>query len=258
MMQLLKIQLIALLFLAVTACGDLEPKAKGIGGSNNGSANVEQSTESDQEVVAEDDEVSGGAYQGPTLSASTLTFTDTLFSDYKWYSYDLLGGHRVHPIFDVYAIRSSSGEFYKVQIIDYYSKVNTQEAGYYELRLQRPDGTVKKLELAAVGCGDPLGGVIPDCDEKNLYTFLNLDTEEIVRMTAEQAILVPDWDLGFQRTTVLMNTPSVGVGSTQGALLYRNENFFGAFGFAKYDLLMQAYVGGGEEQAFNAVGRLIP
>lgn len=247
-----------LLIFVLAACGDLEPKSK-----NNrvnttpASQSVGDSDSSDVEAGTNDDLGDDLAGDGEVILASSLTFTDSLFSDYKWYAYNLLN-HRVYPLFDVYAIRSGSGLLYKVQIIDYYSKVNHQQSGHYELRVQGPDGVTQKLAVSAEGCGDPVGGVVPDCDQENSYAFISLDTQVVAKMTLEQAALNQDWDLGFKRTDVVMNAPSVGVGQTQGALLYRNENFFGAFGFANYSLLMDAYTQGGELKAFEDVGRLVP
>lgn len=264
--KILLSMLMGMTLVVMTGCGDLEPRSKDVSpaGTSSDSTSATDTTASEHDAAtdeAQDETVAGQSdsevvLTGPAILASSLVFTDTLFGDYKWYSYNLLN-HRVYPLFDVYAIRSNSGQYYKVQIIDYYSKT-TQEAAHYELRVQRPDGRVTKLHIAAVGCGDPIGGVVPECDEHNTYVFLNLDTEAVTHMSPEEAILVADWDLGFKRTDVLLNSPSVGVGQTQGALLYRNENFFGAFGFAKYDLLMDAYVKGGEEKAFNDAGYLVP
>lgn len=259
MKEMIKIQILSVILMTLAACGDLEPKSQNTLPPSSGGASDGQT----QSAVQDEDATDGVedvddtvVITGPEISASTLVFTDTLFSDYKWYSYNMLN-HRVYPLFDVYAIRSGSGQYYKVQIIDYYSKT-TQEAGHYELRIQRPDGVVKTVSVAAVGCGDPIGGVVPECDEKNTYVFLNLDTNQVTHMTAEVAITKTDWDLGFKRTDVLLNSPSVGAGSTQGVLLYRNPDFFGAFGFAKYDLLMEAYIKGGEEQAFHDAGFIVP
>ncbi|MCO5113824.1 MAG: HmuY family protein [Bdellovibrionaceae bacterium] len=257
MKERIKIQILSVILMTFTACGELESKSNNTLPPSSGGANGEQSATQNEDVTSAEDTDEMVVITGPEVLASTLVFTDTLFSDYKWYSYNMLN-HRVYPLFDVYAIRSgSAGQYYKVQIIDYYSKT-TQEAGHYELRVQRPDGVVKTVSVAAVGCGDPIGGVVPECDEKNTYVFLNLDTNQVTHMTAEVAITKADWDLGFKRTDVLLNSPSAGAGSTQGAFLYRNPDFFGAFGFAKYDLLMEAYVNGGEEQAFHDAGFVVP
>lgn len=42
-----------------------------------------------------------------------------VFSEHPWYRYNLLGDHRISPIFDVYLVRRGD-VVYKVQIIDYY------------------------------------------------------------------------------------------------------------------------------------------
>lgn len=229
------------ILLALSACGDLEPKGV-------------LAQEADQ-VPAQTVQVEEVGEDVPELVISDLQFSENVFQDYKWYSYNILN-HRVYPNFDVYVIQSK-GVYYKLQIIDYYAKNDPSKSGVYNLRIEgQKNSNTQEVVVDASGCGAPTGGVAVECDADETYTLIDLSTQIITQMTAEDAVKTNAWDIGFKRTDVILNSSSIGLGNVTGALVYRNKDFFNAFGLPRYQRLTDAYVNGGELDSFNGVGRL--
>lgn len=232
--------IICVSFLALSGCGDLESK----GTSSVGNTGTNNSSE----VQTEDGDIENA------ILVSNLKFSDTFFEDHEWSYYSFWQGHRVYPLFDVFAIQSR-GVYYKLQIIDYYNEKN--ESGYYKLRLQGDSGEIHELNLDAFGCGMPIGGVVNQCDTKDLFTLLNLKTLEITEMKKEDAYLNSGWDIGFHRRDIILNSQTEGVGDVRTALIYRNENFFDSDGEPNLQKLADALMTDGDLESFKKVGRLV-
>lgn len=113
------------------------------------------------------------------------------------------------------------------------------------------------VQVDAFSCGTPTGGVTVQCDDIDTYTLLNLETLVISQKTIAEAQKLDDWDIGFKRTDVIINSRSFGRGDVDGALIFKNNDFFDDKGKPNYQKLMDAYTRGGELEAFERVGRLV-
>jgi hypothetical protein len=58
------------------------------------------------------------AFVGEARAYRTDTYAG-VFGEHPWHRYNLLGDHRISPVFDVYLVRRGSS-LYKVQVLDYY------------------------------------------------------------------------------------------------------------------------------------------
>lgn len=137
--------------------------------------------------------------------------------------------HRLSPRPDtIFTVRSSAGEYYKVEFLAYYSS-NHGGAGYPQLiYANHADGwTTDDIPLSVSGCGDEVE--IPTVDvqqEGEIYTvqvnasgdaewiYLNLASREHVLFTeAESPDTSMAWDMAFMRTDVKLNGGSSGPGN---------------------------------------------
>lgn len=80
------------------------------GASGPGKAGVATTTTSFAEIA--------DAFAGDARAYRTDTYAG-VFGQHPWHRYNLLGDHRITPVFDVYLIRRGSA-LYKVQVLDYY------------------------------------------------------------------------------------------------------------------------------------------
>ncbi len=65
----------------------------------------------------------------------------------------------------------------------------------------------------------------PD-DPKNKYTYLNLDSGEVIELTDAEAELSTDWHLAFKRTKPKLNGGDLGPGNVKAALADAQEDFY--------------------------------
>lgn len=221
-------------------CGDLESKS-----ANNEGAVTDVDHSTVLETETGENEV--------VTKVDSLTFSDSYFTDNKWYFYSFWNGHRIYPLLDVLAIQSE-GLYFKLQVINYYNDEN--QSGYYRLRLQQGDSEIVEINVDAFGCGMPIGGITKVCDSKDLFTLVKLSTLEITEMNEADALQSDTWDIGFNRTDVILNSKSNGRGDVTAALVFRNKDLFDKNGKPDTSKLTEAMMNGAELTSFENVGRL--
>ncbi len=190
------------------------------------------------------------------VSSAAWTFVEEgLFEEYPWYSYDMTT-HTILSNLDVYAIENDSS-LYAVQVLSYYNPANTNESGFYTLRVQAPGGALETVEVSASACGNARAN--PNYDscvadpEQNAFTYLNLETLATWKMSDAEAAQSDEWDLAFKTTEIRLNNTSFGPGNVLGALAYRNADLFQLAGPAFVRELQKLSVGDMQLQAFQSV-----
>lgn len=149
-----------------------------------------------------------------------------LFNNVKWYYYSLIN-HVVWGLYDVYMIKTPT-EQYRVQIVDYYGGA-LEESGQFVVRVQWAGGD-EVVAMEAKGCGNVYTN--PDFTacmadpERNVFTYLDLDTRTVLKMTDADALKDASWDLAFKGTDAKLNSGLSGPSTTVGAVLHRFPFFF--------------------------------
>lgn len=147
------------------------------------------------------------------------------FLTYPWYAYDE-GNHIIWPNFRVYSLKTDDS-YYRVQVIDYYN--DQALPGHYTLRVQKEGEQAFLWDFEAQGCGNVYTNLnYKECQnnpKKNIYTYLDFDTQKSWKMTETQALSNLDWDLAFNGTEMKMNAGNSGPGKTRMGELY----FYGGF-----------------------------
>lgn len=145
-----------------------------------------------------------------------------LFQNVKWYTYDMQT-HLIWPLYDVYVIKREE-LYFKVQIESYYDE-HTQDAGVITLRINE-----QRLHFDASACGNPYAN--PDyanClndPNRNVYTYINLETMNLFQISDQDAELRADWDMAFKGTEVKLRRDRERKKSVVGAVLKRFDFFF--------------------------------
>lgn len=67
---------------------------------------------------------------------------------------------------------------------------------------------------------------IIDASDYADFTYFNLDTNQVVALTAEEAKASKDWHVGFRRTAIILNGGTSGSGNVAGALAVAQEDFY--------------------------------
>lgn len=144
---------------------------------------------------------------------------DFFLSNY-WYTYDQ-ANHIIWPNFRVFALRKER-TYYKFQIVDYYNQKS--EPGIYTIRVEKDGEGMKEYQFSAEACGNSFTNPnYQECSlnpEKNIYTYVNLDTGDSWIMTDFEAELREDWDIAFRGTDVKINSGTHGPGKVRIADLY--------------------------------------
>ena len=192
------------------------------------------------------------------VAAAAWDFVEEgLFEEHSWYAYDM-STHSIWSHLDVYVINAGDSS-YAVQILSYYNPDNTNESGFYTLRVQTPGGPLSTVEVAAGACGNARAN--PNYDscvqdpQQNAFTYLNLETLESWKMSDAEASQSEDWDMAFKTTDIQLNNGSKGPGQVSGALAYRNGDLFKLSGPAFVRQLMQLSMGDMQLAPFEAVVR---
>ena len=194
-------------FISLLACEKVTPKAKMTSGGGEALQKLEQPA-----LKYRMDEKGG------------------LFQNLKWYEYDMLT-HIVWPLRDVYAIKTPS-RTYLLQVQSYYS-TDAQEAGRFVIAVKSGADRVT-YEIDGTGCGNPFTN--PDftaCQAnpaQNIFSYLDLDTGHVWKMTEAESVLDADWDLGVRATELVLNSGPRRKGLVRGALALRFSFFFGEDG----------------------------
>ncbi|MCC6645970.1 MAG: HmuY family protein [Polyangiaceae bacterium] len=147
------------------------------------------------------------------------------FLDARWYAYDAQGTHDVSANYRVYVVDTGAAR-YRVQLLSYYGADGS--SGLLRLRYGLVGSDeVRSLEVdaRAGGFGAPLD------DPKNRYTYLDLDTGEVLALTDAGARSSDKaWDLGFKRFNVISNGGVSGTGEVKTAIAARQDHLYDASG----------------------------
>lgn len=148
------------------------------------------------------------------------------FLDNSWYVYDE-ANHIIWPNFRVFALRKDQ-TYFKFQIIDYYNQDSLP--GFYSLRFFKEGDGEKEVFVAAPACGNVFTNPrYLECakdPEKNIFTYLHIETGKSWIMTEFEASLREDWDIAFRGTEVILNSGTNGPGNVRIANLYLNDNYY--------------------------------
>jgi hypothetical protein len=171
-----------------------------------------------------DNELSLLAYQ-KTLSPFVKDDSFDFFLANTWYTYDE-GNHIIWPNFKVFALRKNN-QYYKFQVIDYYNLKS--EPGNFTIRVEKVGERLQEFKFEAKACGNTFTN--PNYDtcvldpQKNIYTYVNIDSGKNWIMTDFEAELRDDWDIAFRGTEIKLNSGDNGPSNVRISLLY----FYGAY-----------------------------
>ncbi|HID80986.1 MAG TPA: hypothetical protein EYP51_01200 [Thiotrichales bacterium] len=98
-----------------------------------------------------------------------------------------------------------------------------------------PD-SIKSLTIDATAGGF---GAAPD-DPKNKYTYINLDTGQVVELTDAEAETSLDWHLAFKRTKPKLNGGGSGPGTVKAALADAQDEYYEASGDPNASVFLNA------------------
>lgn len=179
----------------------------------------------------------------PFLSSSSLYLRDntndfeskSLFESVDWYTYDFFGGHIAWSNLDIFAVNNGRSTFY-FQIESFYDptqsagKSNPTNFANFTLNVQNNSG-LSKVVFRAYACGaaqaDPAGYAICQADPiRNRYTYLNLETLDVWKMSDSEAQRRTDWHIAFKDFDVMINNGINGPGRLLAGHAYRNGTFF--------------------------------
>lgn len=127
--------------------------------------------------------------------------------DETWYDYNG-ATHELTPRDRIYFIHASSGEYYKLQFLDYYDQAGT--SGFVQFKWQEidaPEDTETPEEPEAF----PVLTSTFDASSAEEFIYVHLKTNEEVAV--EDAAASEDWDIAFQKTTSLVNGGVSGPGN---------------------------------------------
>ena len=175
-----------------------------------------------------------------TVPGYTKDGSAGLLTKYKWYSYDP-DTHLIWPHYDVYLFKVGK-EIFKFQILGYYAKNDTTKSGHYTVRTGPLNSPGQIVHFDASGCVNPQAN--PDYKNcmkdpnKNVFTYLNLQTLTTSKITDAESQLSNSWHLAFKGTHIRINGIS-GSGRTQGALAYRDQTIAPANGPTNLDRIQK-------------------
>lgn len=160
----------------------------------------------------------------PFVGDQSLDFF--LQEENQWYTYDQ-GNHIIWPNFRIYALRTQS-RYYKVQFINYYNE--NSEPGNYTIRLQPEGQPMQEMRFVAKGCGNVYTN--PDYNncvndpQRNVFTYLNIETGKASQMTAFESQNDPNWHIAFLGTEIKLNSGDDGPGDVRIARLYSYDAYY--------------------------------
>jgi hypothetical protein len=149
-----------------------------------------------------------------------------VFQMEPWYIYDE-ENHIIWPNFNIYVLRID-GKYFKIQLIDYYDKSNTP--GSYTLRIEEEGNAAYEWKFNAAACGNVYTN--PNYDkcfnnpDQNIFTYLNLNSQKVFKLNAQQAKNSSAWHIAFNGTNIKINSGANGPGSVRVGLLYKYKPFF--------------------------------
>ena len=120
-----------------------------------------------------------------------------------WYDYDF-SSHTLSPADYVYVIRSVEGDYYKLEMLDYYNEPG--DGGYPQFRwapVDAPSGD-------APGPPAPTDELVVDASVKEEWVYVDLQDKMVVEVSDPESSL--SWDLAFSRTQLRTNGGSSGDG----------------------------------------------
>ena len=86
-----------------------------------------------------------------------------------------------------------------------------------------------------------------DASDYTNYTYFNLDSNEVVELSAEEAATSTDWHIGLRRTAVIVNGGASGSASVAATLAAAQDDFYDAEGNADSNVFMNATADSEEE-----------
>lgn len=89
-------------------------------------------------------------------------------------------------------------------------------------------------------------------DEKNKFTYFNLDSNQEVALTDAAAALSTDWHIAFKRDSIKLNGGASGPGNVNGAVAVAQEDFYDASGAPNASVFL-ATTQSSEKPSFDAV-----
>ncbi len=136
-------------------------------------------------------------------------------ADDTWYNYD--GATHLLSVRDrVYVIHATTGEYFKVQFLDYYDLAGT--GGFVQFKWQKidaPEGTETPVDPV-----DPVDPEVPTfqiltntIDATSADTFVYVDVATNAEVVVADPATSAGWELAFQKTTVVVNGGVSGVGN---------------------------------------------
>tara|TARA_Y100000590_G_scaffold281237_1_gene316116 strand:- start:142783 stop:143946 length:1164 start_codon:yes stop_codon:yes gene_type:complete len=148
------------------------------------------------------------------------------FLENSWYAYDE-GNHIIWPNFRVYVLRIDS-QYFKFQVVDYYDEIS--RPGNFTIRVQPEGEESYLLDFKAEGCGNVYTNpAYKECiknPETNVYSYIDLNTKSVSKLTKKEAKNNADWDIAFNGTDIKLNSGKNGLGSVRAANLYVYGGFF--------------------------------
>lgn len=128
-----------------------------------------------------------------------------------WYWF---GPNGITSRFHTYGVRDGDGRLFKLQVLDYYDvSQGDARAAVYALRFAEvtPEGSGETVELRGIDAS--AGGVtLPPSSPAGC---VDLGSGTALALSATEWASTENWDLCFQRTEVLVNAGSSGVGAVQ-------------------------------------------
>lgn len=155
-----------------------------------------------------------------------LDGSGSLFENMSWYTYQSTN-HVIWSHLDVFAVKVGSNVF-NLQVLAYQHPENPSQKGYYTVRYndESKSSATQEIEFDASACGNPFSNPdYGDCfkdPNRNVFTYLNLNTLKTWRMTDAKAKTDQSWHIAFKKTTIKFNAGTDGPGNVLAGLRYRD------------------------------------